>query len=148
MLLNVVFLLMITSFAAMILINAAPRVRNHQSTLRLTAIYLANEQLAELESLAARGEPLTSDYHGKAEDLITTNISDDNPIEFKVTTTISGNRAVVKVSWQVGEDKFEIETEVAEVIATHLDEKDFGKIKSYKKKIVNGNGSMTFSNGL
>lgn len=111
MLLNVVLLTLVTSFAAMILINAAPRVRNNQSTLRLTALYLANEQLAELESLSARGESLTGSYLGKTEDLTTTNISDDNPIEFKVTTTISGKRAKVKVSWEVGGDKFEIETE-------------------------------------
>lgn len=111
LLLNVVFLTLIISFAAMILINATPRARNPQATLRLTALYLANEQFAELESLSARGEALSSNYHGKAEDLITTNLSDNNPIEFKVTTNISGNRATVKVSWQVGNDKFEIETE-------------------------------------
>ena len=111
MLLNVVFLTLITSFAAMILLNAAPRIGNPQATLRLTAIYLANEQFAELESLAARGKTLSSSYLGKAEDLITTNLSDNNPIEFKVTTNLSGNRATVKVSWQVGNDKFEIETE-------------------------------------
>jgi len=111
LLLNVVFLTLIISFVAMILINAAPRARNPQATLRLTAIYLANEQFAELESLAARGKTLSSSYLGKAEDLITTNLSDNNPIEFKVTTNLSGNKATVKVSWQVGNDKFEIETE-------------------------------------
>ena len=95
----------------MILINAAPRARNPQATLRLTALYLANEQLAELESLSAQGKALSSSYLGKAEDLITTNLGDNNPIEFKVTTNISGNRATVKVSWQVDGDKFEIETE-------------------------------------
>ena len=111
LLLNVVFLTLIISFAAMILINAAPRARNPQATLRLTALYLANEQLAELESLSAQGKALSSSYLGKAEDLITTNLGNDNPIEFKVTTNINGNRATVKVSWQVGDDKFEIETE-------------------------------------
>lgn len=111
LLLNVVFLTLITSFAAMILMNAAPRMKNPQGTLRLTALYLANEQLAELESLAARGEPLSGSYNGKQEDLITENLGRDNPINFTVTTKISGNKAVVKVSWQVGDKDFEIETE-------------------------------------
>lgn len=113
LMLNVIFLLMITSFAAMILMNAAPRVRNPQSTLRLTAIYLANEQLAELESLAARGEPLSDNFYGKREDLTTENFSEANPIEFGVTTRIIANKAVVKVSWNVNGEDFELETEKA-----------------------------------
>ncbi len=112
LLLNVVFLTLITSFAAMILINAAPRVRNPQSTLRLTALYLANEQFAELESLAAREDISGSQpFLGDKDDLKSNNLSEDNPIEFKVTTNVSGGRAVVKVSWQVGGEDFEIETE-------------------------------------
>lgn len=112
LLLNVVFLTLITSFAAMILINAVPRVRNPQATLRLTAIYLANEQFAELESLATR-EDINGNHSflGDKNDLISNNLSADNPIEFKVTTNVSGNRAVVKVSWQVSGNDFEIETE-------------------------------------
>ena len=112
MLLNVVFLTVITSLAAMILMNAAPRARNHQSTLRLTAIYLANEQFAELESLAAREDISGSQpFLGNKDDLTSNNLGEDNPIEFKVTTTVSGGRAKVKVTWQVGEDEFKIETE-------------------------------------
>lgn len=96
----------------MILINAVPRVRNPQATLRLTAIYLANEQFAELESLATR-EDINGNHSflGDKNDLISNNLSADNPIEFKVTTNVSGNRAVVKVSWQVSGNDFEIETE-------------------------------------
>ena len=112
LLLNVVFLTVITSFAAMILMNAAPRVKNHQSALRLTAIYLANEQFAELESLAAREDISGSQpFLGDKDDLTSNNLSADNPIEFKVTTTVIGGRAKVKVSWQVGGDEFKIETE-------------------------------------
>ena len=112
LLLNVVFLTLITSFAAMILMNAAPRVRNPQSTLRLTALYLANEQFAELESLATREEVNGSQpFLGDKNDLKSNNLSEDNPIEFKVTTNVSGGHAVVKVSWQVGGKDFEIETE-------------------------------------
>ncbi|MBQ3444198.1 MAG: hypothetical protein IJG33_13245 [Selenomonadaceae bacterium] len=112
MLLNVVFLTVITSLAAMILMNAAPRARNHQSTLRLTAICLANEQFAELESLAAHGDISGSQpFLGNKDDLTSNNLGEDNPIEFKVTTTVSGGRAKVKVTWQVGEDEFQIEME-------------------------------------
>ena len=112
MLLNVVFLTLITSLAAMILMNAAPRARNPQSTLRLTAIYLANEQFAELESLAA-DENISGSYSflGDKDDLTSNNLGAGNPIEFEVTTTVSGGRAKVKVSWQVGEDEFKIEME-------------------------------------
>ena len=112
MLLNVVFLTVITSLAAMILMNAAPRARNHQSTLRLTAIYLANEQFAELESLAAHGDISGNQpFLGNKDDLTSNNLSADNPIEFEVTTNVSGGRAKVKVTWQVGEEEFKIEME-------------------------------------
>lgn len=47
MLLNVVFLTLITSFAAMILMNAAPRLKNPQAALRLTAIHLAKSNMTE-----------------------------------------------------------------------------------------------------
>ena len=101
LLLNVIFLTLITSFAAMILFNAAPRVKNPQTTLRLTALYLANEQLAQLESLAADGESLTTDFLGKAEDLKTENTGAE--IRFTVETTINGEENLrevkVKVSW-------------------------------------------------
>ena len=67
--------------------------------------------------------------------------------DVNVSSSLDSDQSAVEYNTEYMTDKFEIETEVAEVIATHLDEKDFGKIKSYKKKIVNGNGSMTFSNG-
>ena len=75
MLLNVVILTLITAFAATILLNAAPRITNPQSVLRLTAIHLANEQFAMLESLAANGELATGNYDflGKDADLTTQN---------------------------------------------------------------------------
>ncbi len=110
MLLNVIFLTLITSFAAMILINAVPRVRNPQAVLRLTAIYLANEQLAMIESKAAAGE-LDLNYLGKPEDLTTENYSENVPITFKVTSTDKPNgnlhAVTVKVEWTVnGRDSF------------------------------------------
>ena len=102
LLLNVVFLTLITSLAAMILFNAAPRVKNPKPTLQLTALYLANEQFAQLESLAAAGEkPLPTSFLGKEEDLTTENAG--APIKFEVETRISGEsnlRGVkIKVSW-------------------------------------------------
>ena len=66
MLLSVVILTLITSFAAMILMNAAPRLTKPQSVLRLTAIHLANEQFAMLESLAASGGRIEFKLFGQA----------------------------------------------------------------------------------
>ena len=101
LMLNVIFLTMITAFAAMILLNAAPRIRNPQSTLRLTALYLANEQLAHLESIAAAGGELPTSFQGEPQDLITENLSADNPIEFEVETKIISNGNLRKVTVEV-----------------------------------------------
>ncbi len=100
MMLNVVFLTLIASLAAMILMNAATRVRNPQSTLRLTALYVANEQLAQLESLAASGNELTRKILVDKDDLKTTNFTGET-IEFTVDTEIDGNKCTVTVSWTV-----------------------------------------------
>lgn len=114
MLLNVVILTLITSFAAMILMNAAPRLTNPQSVLRLTAIHLANEQLAVLESLAAKGELETGDcpFKGESGDLTTTNAG--KPITFKVTTDVDAeeNLRRVKVTVTIeGDEDFELTAE-------------------------------------
>ena len=113
LMLSVIFLTLITSFAAMILFNAAPRVKNPQTTIRLTALYLANEQLAQLESLAAAGESLTTNFLGKAEDLKTENTGAE--IKFTVETHISGDSnlrgVVVKVSW-TDTDFIEVERKI------------------------------------
>ncbi len=115
LMLNVIFLTLITSFAAMILLNAAPRVKNPHSTLRLTALYLADEQFAQLESMAAAGEPLTTNFLGKMEDLKSENSATGKPTEFKVETTISGDsnlrEVTVTVKWTVDEKDFEIKSE-------------------------------------
>ncbi len=100
MMLNVVFLTLIASLAAMILMNAATRVRNPQSTLRLTALYVANEQLAQMESLAARSIEPTEEILVKDADLKTTNFTGE-PIEFTVDTEIVGSKCTVTVSWAV-----------------------------------------------
>ncbi len=64
-----------------------------------------------------------------------------------VETSNNIGKSAIEYNSEYMVDNFEIEELVAEIIATKLDEKDFGKIKSYKKKIINGNGSMTFSDG-
>jgi len=120
LLLNVVLLTLITSFAAVILLNAEPRARNPQSTLKLTALHLADEQLAYLESYGDSGELHAGSYpfQGEPEDLVTENFDEDIPIEFTVTTNVSESelgenlyRAAVTVSWQVEGKDFEIESE-------------------------------------
>lgn len=102
MMLNVVFLTLIASLAAVILMNAATRVRNPQSTLRLTALYVANEQLAQMESLAARSIEPTEEILVEDADLKTTNFSTGEPIRFEVVPEkIGGNTYKVTVSWTV-----------------------------------------------
>ena len=117
-LLGVIFLTVITSFAAMILLNAATRVRNPQSTLQLTALHVANEQFAQLESLAANGTLDAGSYSfkGPDEDLTTENFSLGSPVTFVVDTHVAngnGNlrEVTVKVRWTVGGKNFEIESE-------------------------------------
>ena len=115
MLLNVVFLTLITSAVAMILMNAAPRFKNSQAVLRLTAIHLANEKFAFMESKAASGVfdlncPINS------EDLTTENFGKKVPIKFKITPTeksSAGNlhHVNVKVEWNVDGRENYIEVE-------------------------------------
>ena len=118
LLLNVVLLTLITSFAAVILLNAEPRARNPQSTLKLTALHLANEQLAYLENLGDSGELHAGTYtfQGDEEDLLTINFSEEIPIEFTVTTSVDELKenlysATVKVTWQVKGKTYELESE-------------------------------------
>lgn len=144
-LLSVVFLTLITSFAALILLNAATRAQNPQSTLRLTALHLANEQFAQLESMATidgRLDAGSYSFQGLPEDLTTENFK-SAPITFTVKTQVklpddgdeysddvnySGNLREVKVtvSWTVGGKNFEIESErmirVVEKPATQNDD--------------------------
>ena len=111
LLLNVVFLTLITSFAAMILLNAAPRVKNSQSTMKLIALHLANEQLAYIEAEAA-GESVSKDFLTKAEDLTNDSFrTEDAPTVFKIDKSISGKVATVTVSWEIGGKNFSVTAE-------------------------------------
>ena len=117
MMLNVLFLTLITSFVTMILLNAAPRIRTPHSVLRLTALHLANEQLAMLESMAATEglEAGSYSFKGNDADLTTLNAFTGEATRFEVETTVKaeGNlRGVtVVISWEVGSETFELETE-------------------------------------
>lgn len=117
MLFNVIFLLMITASVATILINAFPRMNSPQAVLRLTAIHLANEQFAILESLAAQGDDLTgkTSFQGNRDDLKSINYVNNALIEFEVTTTLtgSGNLRGVKVivSWEFEGKTYDLELE-------------------------------------
>ena len=110
MLLSVIFLTLVVSTGAMILLHANAKVQQRNSTLRITAINLANEQFAELESLAAGGNLHGGSYsfRGVADDLKSFNgVKEDSPpVEFEVETAVaeSGNlrEVTVTVKWTSG----------------------------------------------
>ena len=95
MLLSAIFLMLIVSIMAMIFFNANAKVQQRNSTLYLTAINLANEQFAILESGANIEIP--------EEDKISYNGVKENsePIKFRVSKSISGSEVTVKVEWEV-----------------------------------------------
>ena len=67
--------------------------------------------------------------------------------DVNVSSSLDSNQSAAEYNAEYLADNLELENEVATVIANKLDKKDLGKIKSHKKKIVNGNGSMTFGDG-
>ena len=95
MLLSAIFLTLIVSIMAAILFNANVKVQQRNSTLYLTAINLANEQFAILESGANIEIP--------DEDKISYNGVKENsePIRFRVSKSINGSEVTVKVEWTV-----------------------------------------------
>ncbi len=96
MFLSAVFLTIIVAIMAQILLNANAKVQQRNSTLYLTAINLANEQFAILESGAninIPDEDLKS-YNGVKEN--------SEPVKFKVfPIPEDGNKYTVKVEWTV-----------------------------------------------
>ena len=124
MLPGVVFLTLIVSFGALILLNAKVRVQQRNSTLYLTAINLANEQFAEIESRASADKYLETDFMGNPDDLksfngvSTAKIEDGTavPIEFDVETSYENAgknliKAKVTVKWSVGGKEKSIESQ-------------------------------------
>lgn len=120
MLLSVIFLTLIVSIGAQILLNANVKVQQRNSTLYLTAINLANEQFAEIESRAAAGTLdagnfLIKDIDAYKDDLKSFNGIDSKkvedgtavPVEFDVSADINDystgtKKAKVIVKWTVG----------------------------------------------
>ena len=109
MLLSVIFLTLIVSISAQILLNANVKVQQRNSTLYLTARNIANEQFAEIESRAATDRSLETGFMGNPDDLESLNgvMEDSVPIKFDVETSY-GNfsenliNAKVTVKWKVG----------------------------------------------
>ena len=115
MLLSVVFLTLIVSFSAQILLNANVKVQQRNSTLYLTAINIANEQFAEIESRVDADKYLETEFMGNPDDLKSFNgidtakVEDGTavPIEFDVGTSYESAgenliKATVTVKWSVG----------------------------------------------
>lgn len=112
MLLSVVFLTLIVSLSAQILLNANVKVQQRNSTLYLTAINLANEQFAEIESRAAagtldEGNFLIKDIEKYKADLESRNgvKEDSEPIKFDVSAEVGEGdlrNVTVTVKWSVG----------------------------------------------
>lgn len=116
---SVVFLTLVVSFAAIIFLNVATRVKNSYAGLKLTALSLADEQFAELESLAAAGKLTTGkkNFLGVPEDLITYNGHENFSVEFDTETDVEIDSArenffvvTVKVKWNFREKNYEIES--------------------------------------
>ena len=100
MLLSAIFLTLIVSIMATMILNANAKIKQRNSTLYFTAINLANEQFAIIES----GQP----YSIPAEDLRSYNGVDEDsaPIIFEISTSHTGNKYTVKVEWNInGETK-------------------------------------------
>lgn len=119
MLLNVIFLLLITSLAALILLNGTKNFRNHNSTLKAVALLLAEEQFAEIESLAAEGNLSAGNYNFLGVESDLKNYFDDNlkknPVEFKVSASVENYSAenlfkvAVLVEWKFDKKNYSIE---------------------------------------
>ena len=123
MLLSAVFLTLIVSTAAMILMNVQAKVQQRDSTLYLTAINLANEQFAILESRAAENNLTNGSYNFLGEsDLKSLNgVKEDSPpVVFDIKTTVSGDDTLKKVKITVNWDiKNTPPIEFEKIIATH-----------------------------
>ena len=120
MLMSVIFLLMITSFAALIFLNGTKKIVNKNSALKIIALHLAEEQFAEIESQVIAGQkPLQNfSFLGDPDDLKNyydnreEKISESTPIIFDVSTSVKNNSHVeVKVEWTFNGEKNSIAIE-------------------------------------
>lgn len=106
MLLSAVFLTLIVSFVAMMTLQAMTRAKNSDAALRLQAINLANEQFALIESGSNIDIPIEDlENYGLYR---TADVKTKTPVEFKITTNISGEgnlkKAKVIVTWTGNEN--------------------------------------------
>lgn len=109
MFLSAIFLTLIVAITAQIFLHANSKVQQRNSTLYFTAINLANEQFAVMESIAdLEGVIDTSCHVSEAERKSLNGMSETaTPIEFKISTSAAGSIVTVKVEWIVnGETKF------------------------------------------
>jgi len=102
MLLSAIFLTLIVSFTAALTFQAVTLKQKDETVLELTAINLADEQFAMIESLAAQDNLNNSSYEflGKSE----------LPEIFKIETNVEGGgdlrKVTVTVTWKDEERKF------------------------------------------
>lgn len=114
MLLSAIFLTLIVSIMATILLHANVKVQQRNSTLYLTAINLANEQFALLEIDTSLEIP---DDDKKSYNGLSGNAA---PVVFRISKIHQGDRQyTVKVEWTV-----DGETETFESTKTILAEND------------------------
>lgn len=121
MLLSAIFLTMIAGFAGLIVMNGTKKISNYNSTLRIIAINIANEQFAEIESRIMRGSIITGSqsFLGVEEDLKTYSENEDEKIElteFEVITNVSSvgenlYKAKVRVEWNFNNENDYVEFE-------------------------------------
>lgn len=121
MLMSVIFLLMMTSIAALVVMNGAKKVINQNSALRIIALHLAEEQFAEIERKVANDNDnalQNFSFLGDQNDL--KNYYDSNneknpevkPIIFDVTTSVGhDSRVEVKVKWTLDGEEYSIAIE-------------------------------------
>lgn len=85
MMMNVIFLTLIVSFTALIFLNGAGRVNESDSALRFAALNLANEQFAEIESLAEENNLSAGSYNflGETGDLKNFGLYSDKDLQTK-----------------------------------------------------------------
>ena len=118
--LSVILLTLIVSLAAAILMRSTAEIKRPHAILRLTALHLANEQFAAVESMAAAGNLPAGNisWQGLSEDLTTKNLGENFPVNFDVRTTVKSYQSyenlrevVVKVAWEVGGKNYNVEFE-------------------------------------
>ncbi len=104
-LMDAIFLTLIVSIMAMILFNANSKVQQRNSTLYFTAINLANEQFALLESEAATG--VKSEIPAADKESFNGVKENSQPIKFDVSYSVENDSGTYKeykviVKWNVG----------------------------------------------